>query len=91
MEEVHPQRLKERQIEGNGHMDRDVVPSPMLCPRFRSLLSLRLILFPRPFLDPAPVSAKTPFHNCSAVTVNTNTPTQEHTRLGNIWPPMAAN
>lgn len=43
-------------------------PSPILCPRFRSLFSLRLVLFPRPFLPPAPVSANTPLHSSSAVT-----------------------
>ena len=64
------QRLKERQTN-------DVSPSPILCPRFRSLFSLRLALFPRPFLAPAPDSANTPFHNSSAVTVKTHT----HTNL----------
>lgn len=60
------QRLKERQTD-------DVSPSPILCPRFRSFFSLRLVLFPRPFLPLAPDSANTPFHNSSAVTVKTHT------------------
>lgn len=45
------------------------LPSPMIWPLFKSFLLFLLVLLPLPFLAPAPVSAKAPFHSSSAVTV----------------------
>ena len=41
----------------------------MIWPLFKSFLLFFLVLLPLPFLAPAPVSAKAPFHSSSAVTV----------------------
>lgn len=62
------QQSQHRQLRNKTY---DVWPSPILCPRFKSFFNLRFVLFPLPFLAPAPVSANTPLHNSSAVTVNT--------------------